>query len=426
MSRLKTALLVAPFYLFALGATWSEAAGAIASGMILLIAVGAAVLDPGRLRRIPRSIWLALGAYLAAYLLATLLAAPYPSNWRKFLGENWLKLLLVAVPLAVYGRSRHLDRVLKILVGTGALVALYAVWQHFSGLDPVRHRPAPLADGHPMSIGFFGHHLTYGGQVMLLVLVALGWALVGELRREPRWQRAIPWAAVLPLGAALLWSYARSAQIGAAVGIVLLSLSLPGRRRWAALATLAAGLSVALASPSMLHRFTTALGAGGEETRRRLWLSSVHAIAARPWLGFGPGNFQRMMERYRVPGTYDTLAHSHNDLLMHGVNAGLLGMAAALALLGVTLFLFWRARRGMGRLAWIPVTAVAAQLGITVAGLFQVYQTDDEVEFVLYFLLGSALAVVLDHAAAGRKRDDDGMDRLPPRTPQRTPWMNSS
>jgi hypothetical protein len=39
------------------------------------------------------------------------------------------------------------------------------------------------------------------------------------------------------------------------------------------------------------------------------------------------------------------------------------------------------------------VAGVACQVGISVGGLFQVYQTDNEVEMVLYFVLGTAFAV---------------------------------
>lgn len=395
MKHLTPLLLVGPLYLFSLGAPISEAVGAMAAGALILVALGRLITQPELRSLLPREIILALGAYFLAYILATALASPYPSDWRKLLGENWLKLLLLAVPLATYQKTEHVDRAMKILVTTGALVAIYAIGQHFSGIDPFRHRPAPLANGIPMSVGFFGHHLTYGGHVMLLFLAAVVWALFSDPRRKRSLVSLTPWVAVLLLAAALFWSYARSAQIGALVGIVVVSQALPGRRRWAALAGLAAMVSVALATPSFLLRFGAILQAGGETTRRNLWLSSLHGIAARPWLGFGPGNFQHMMEHYKVEGFYDTMAHSHNDFLMHGVNAGLVGIAAAAILLVVTTLFFWRARRGMGSLGWIPVTAVSCQFAITTAGLFQVYQTDDEVEFLLYFVLGAALAVSL-------------------------------
>ena len=108
----------------------------------------------------------------------------------------------------------------------------------------------------------------------------------------------------------------------------------------------------------------------------------------------GPGNFDQLLAHYQVPGHYDNLAHAHNDLLMHGVNAGLPAVLAAVALLVATCGLFLRAaRRAQADVAWILYGALAVQVGITVAGIFQVFQTDDEVEMLLYFVLGCAVAL---------------------------------
>jgi hypothetical protein len=57
------------------------------------------------------------------------------------------------------------------------------------------------------------------------------------------------------------------------------------------------------------------------------------------------------------------------------------------------MILLWKARRAALPGTWILTATVACQAGISVAGLFQVYQTDDEVEMLLYFLLGAAFAL---------------------------------
>jgi putative inorganic carbon (HCO3(-)) transporter len=130
-----------------------------------------------------------------------------------------------------------------------------------------------------------------------------------------------------------------------------------------------------------------------EETRLNLWRSSVAGITARPLLGWGPGGFRDMLAEHEVPGEYRARSHSYNDLLMHGVNAGLLGIAAAVWLLVAIVrecHAGWR-RTGAG--SWQLRGAVAAVLGITAAGMFQVFQTDDEVEILLYLVLGCCLAL---------------------------------
>ena len=79
--------------------------------------------------------------------------------------------------------------------------------------------------------------------------------------------------------------------------------------------------------------------------------------------------------------------------------------AVFLALLVTTCLVFWTGWRRQVSGAWILLGAVAVQVGITVAGFFQVYQTDDEVEILLYFVLGCALAV------AGQAQADAGPEK---------------
>ncbi len=384
-------LFLLPIYAFALSAPLSVAVGSISAGALAAAALLRWSFHPRPHGAVPRAIAAALLAYYLAHVLATLFAAPYPSNWGKLLGEMWLKLLLVSVPLASFGQSQHVERAVKLLLSVGAAVAVYGIWQHFSGIDWWHHRAAPMTDGQYMSVAFFGHHLTYGGHVMLLFIVASSWAFLGQRR----WgiERALSISAVILTGLALLLSFARSAQVGALIGIVVLAIALPTRRKWVVLAPIAAMAVVALLTPAFTQRVSALFQPGAEATRRNLWSSSLHGIVARPWLGFGPGNFGPMMQRFEVPGFYDTKSHSHNDFLMHGVNAGLLGLLAALVLLILSMVLLWKARRGISGPAWILVGAVACQAGISVAGLFQVYQTDDEVEMLLYFLLGAAFAL---------------------------------
>jgi O-antigen ligase len=390
----RSQVILAPLYIFALGAPLSQAVGSLSAGLLVLLAL-VRLLREGWPPRgaIPRSIVLWLGFYFLFHFLATLLASPFDQNWAKLAGEMWLKLLLVAVPLLARGHETHVVRALKLMLVVGAGVAVYSIWQHFTGIDLWRGGSTPRAPSGHMGVGFFGHHLTYGGHVLLLFLCAASWALLGVKRDSGLLRRLLPWLICAVLGLALVWSFARSALLGALFACPVLVQALPGRRRWAAFAGLAAVGAAALATPAITQRFAALFAAGAEETRINLWRSSLHGIADRPWLGFGAGNFEELMRLYEVPGFYDSQAHSHNDFLMHAVNAGLLGLLAALGLLFSTVYWLWRLRRGLAERAWIPVAAVACQVGISVAGLFQVYQTDNEVEMILYFVLGAAFAL---------------------------------
>ena len=202
----------------------------------------------------------------------------------------------------------------------------------------------------------------------------------------------LPPATAVLLLVALLLSFARSSMVGAVGGLAaLVWLLRPRWRRWGlAGAVLAVALGAAV--PAVRIHFARFLESGNQQTRLNLWQSSLDGIGAHPWLGFGPGNFGKMMEDHGVEGFYDSRAHAHNDFLMHAVNAGLLGLLAALAVVGVTIWLLWRGRLRARESRWLLHGGIVAQVAISVAGLFQVYQTDDEVEMVLYFLLGCAVA----------------------------------
>ncbi len=383
-----------PLLLLGLALSVSVTAGGIGVGLVYLAALGCLLYDRRRAVWPDRAVLGALLTLVGAYFLATLLAAPYPQHWNKFAEELWIKGLLVAVPLVAGGRRRLLRRVLIATLIMGTVAAAFAVAQNFLGMDPIRGRSIYRPEfGHTAVSGFFGHHLSYAGQILIFVLMTAAWWLA-ERRRWP------VLGALGVMALALFWNYSRSAWLGAGAGLVLLVFLTRGpERRWGLGAMGAFVLVVAAVGPVREH-FLRIFHWEQHLTRLNLWRSSLEGIAAEPLLGFGPGNFGALLAEHQVSGHYDTLAHSHNDLLMHGVNAGLPGIVAAVALLVVTCRLFWRAWRRGGADGWIFAGALAVQVGITVAGLFQVFQTDDEVEMLLYFLLGVAVAL----AGAGKSR----------------------
>jgi O-antigen ligase len=388
-------LLGLPLYAFALTAPVSVAIGSVAVAMVGGVALLRQLFPATRSVALPpRPVLVALALFVGTHALATALAAPFPAHWATWRGEMFLKLLLLAVPLLAADRPRDVERAAQLLVLVGAAVAVYGIYQHFAGWDLWRGtRTFDTGHGY-FAVGFFDHHLSYGGHVLLLWTLGAAWALLADPGQRRARGSLLAVAATALLTAALLWSYARSAQLGAGACAVALTLMLRGRRRLLGLAVLGALVTAVMVSPFLFARFSAMSAAGSESTRINLWRSSLHAIHARPWTGFGAGNFQEMMRAYGLPAQYDTIAHAHNDFLMHAVNAGLPGLAAALLMLCSTTLVLWLGRGRAGRARWVVLAGVCAQFAISVAGLFQVYQTDNEVEMVLYFLLGCGLALI--------------------------------
>ncbi len=388
-----------PLFILALTVSVSVSVGGISVALLYLAALVVIVQDRKQVVWPEKSVLLALAALLGSYFLATLFSMPYPHDWNKFAEELWIKLLLIAVPVVVGRDTKKLVWALKLALLMGGAAAVFAVVQHFLGFDPVRgcslFRPQ---FGHIAVTGFFSHHLSFAGQSIIFIIMTAAWYLDKPADRKRRWLLLV----LLAMGMALLWSFARSAWVGVLAGLpVVLVMLQRGRTRWVGMA---AGL-VAAAGFLMIHpvrdHFLRIFQLQQHTTRLNLWQSSWEGIKANPLLGFGPGNFESLLEGFKVPGHYETLAHAHHDLLMHGVNAGIPGIVAALALLLVTCRLMLRAGRTDSANQWIFKGTFAVQVGITVAGFFQVFQTDDEVEILLYFLLGCAVALA-GHGRAGK------------------------
>ncbi len=392
--------------LFGLGASLSIAVGSILSGCLVLATILLLIFSPPARRHLPpRTILLPLAALLLTHLIATALSSPAPMRWNKFGEELWLELLLVAVPVLAAGRLRLVRGAVYSLLLGGVIAGLYAAFQFVTGQDPVRQRTLHQTVGYFIACGFTSHHLSYGGQAVLALSVAMAWlqhTLVQARARLLHPGLALPLLACLVLGLGLVFSFARSAQLGAVAAAVYLMACLPRRWRLAGLGALVLLALLALALPPVHQRVAEGFHDEKEVTRVNLWRSSLAGIMDRPLPGWGPGNFDAMLDQHEVPGFYEARSHSHNDLLMVTVVAGVPGLLAFLWLLGATLVhlhLGWR-RLNSGNAppearaaAWIPLAAAACQVAITVAGVFQVYQTDDEPEMLLYFLVGCGLAV---------------------------------
>lgn len=378
-------------YAFAVTTPFSTAAGSIFGVALLVLGTGALVVHAPARAAVPRVVWIALAGMVGWSALAAATAAPHPSEWETWYEELWIKLVMVAAAgLMVVVRPR-IDRLLLTYLVAASVVAMLGAYQLATGSLPFSDEISPSRGGHWEIEAYFSHHLTYGGHVAVLWMVAVAHVLFGPDRGGRR--RWIAVAATAALGFGLYGSYARSPQLGALVGLGVLLLALPPRRRWIAIGVVGLGLAAALLNPTMRERYVHVFdNTENETTRWLLWESSLDGIATRPVTGFGPGNFDALLELHEVDGEYETRAHAHNDYLMHAVNGGWPMLGFALLLAGGLVVVLVRARAPGGRVDWIVMGALAGHVALIVAGVAQVFQTDDEVELTLYFVLACALA----------------------------------
>jgi putative inorganic carbon (HCO3(-)) transporter len=92
---------------------------------------------------------------------------------------------------------------------------------------------------------------------------------------------------------------------------------------------------------------------GSGATRLHIWSDTLHVLAARPWVGWGPDTFGLVYPQFQTgdwtPGFIIDKAHS--DVLQVAATQGVVGVAAYLALAAAFVVAFWRGRSRPGALA---------------------------------------------------------------------------
>lgn len=383
----------------------------VAASQILLGLFAAAWLVNRRRERerapLPRGAMLAVVLVFAGEWLACLVNGA-ADHFSDPIRKHGVLLALPLLALASRERPEIYRRVVGVAAAVAAVVGIYAVWQHFTGVDLVRDRVLERRNLVFIATGMFNHHLTYGGSVMLAGMAAAGLAAGGR-----SW-RGLPLVLGAPLGLGLLWSYARSAWCGAFFGLALI---LGARRNRRAFVLLAAGMvSVLLVlglDVSLRERLREGLRPHGTPPRVLLLLTSLRMLASHP-LGIGPGRFAEVFPTYQVPGHYLSTVHPHSDPMRALLDGGPLTFAGYLLLVPGTAFLAWRALRRERAPELLPaaeesairphlaaarhdlaLVTLGASGAMWVAGFFQTYFWDQE-DVMLWMLLAAPMVSGLD------------------------------
>jgi O-antigen ligase len=375
---------------FAFFSPWSIAGAQLCLGFGLISWAIKLIISRGRgLARTPLD--LPILAFLGIELLSAMVSPHWQTGLRS-LKHEWIVLIFFLVANNV--RRRELVwRALDVLIAVTALVSLYAIWQHFAGWDLYRHRPLRPTGNVFEATGLFGHHLTYGGYVMVVLLVSGCLFLWGTRGRR----KVALGLASLVLSLALICSYARSAWVGLLGGILAIGL-LRGRKVLVLLlagTVVLAGL-VFLLQPSVRLQVQDAVNLlqdpVAKSSRIQMWLASLRMIRDHPLLGVGLGQVRQSLVAYGCDLGY---AHPHNDLLNVMANAGFLGLAAFMWMWVAFLRMTVRCRSGQwgGKLSPALGTAgFGLLIAFLVAGLFQCYYTDAEDGMILWYLMGLTMA----------------------------------
>ena len=327
--------------------------------------------------------------YIATQVISVIFS-PYKIHSLLALKEEWLLLIFFLIVNNIKDEEK-IGKLLTILIAVSTLVGFYAIWQHYSGMDLYRHRGLESRGNVFISLGLFDHHLTFGGYYMLVFLLAA--VMLLNFKRSG-FHRVLDFLAPIVIGLSLVFSYARSAWLGAFAGILTYGFLKGGKIIFILiLGLLVICLLIYVIDPTSWHRLTEIDFSKdkAESTRIRLWQTSINMIKDKPIWGIGLGNFGKLFDQYKVEGYYDTICHPHNDFLNVTVNSGFLGLLAYIGIWVVFLYSTIKAmskRRGKGFGYSVQIGGVVAIIAFLFASLLQCYYSDAEVNMLIMFILG--------------------------------------
>jgi putative inorganic carbon (hco3(-)) transporter len=262
------------------------------------------------------------------------------------IGFLWLLALLYANGVE---NEAQLRRLLVALAVTGVLLSAVGLAQYFvPGFDLGSIRDVLRAGGAVSfsRVGaFFFDPNYFAGLLSALTPMCLAFLVHARSRRA-----AVAWGlAAAATGLTLILTFSRGGWVGGAVGLVVVVVTAPRRRRaWMAGALVAIALVAAVSAPAtIVSRFTSISNVETDvsvATRYYMTASMQDMIAARPVFGTGLGAFDKAYPSFRRPGTSFDIVKPHQIPLAFIAETGVAGAIAEIILVGGLIAIYWRKR----------------------------------------------------------------------------------
>ena len=355
-----------------------------------------------RTRSLPRMpLWRPFCVFFAALLVSTVLS---PDPLQSFIGYRKMWLMGGCLAVFVLVRSgQEVEKMLTVALWVAGAVAAYSIVQHFTGLDLAKTLVGKASNLDPFWFGrqegyrVKGLHpsgMTYAHALLFPLCLITAWGLSPGLVKAHRLLLVGGWVYML---FALFFSLTRGVWL--AYGVVLLVYGLVRGRR-AGLAVVGGvavcGLLFVGAGQGVRERGLSIFDLEANIGRSQIWLANIDMIKERPLTGWGFGNYKQFREAFyqRYPRA-DTDAHAHNNFLQMGVDAGLLGLAAFLFLVGSIIMTGWRAyaRQRTEPLKSLTLGCWLGLVGFLIGGLTQYNWGDAEVALVWWATVGLMMRV---------------------------------
>lgn len=339
-----------------------------------------------------------LFTYIAVTIVVSFFSLSFLKNVNEFRSICVKIAAFYLVTLFLQERAQ-VKRCVKLLLLGVSVAAVYGVMQYYLEVELLRPGKPLILLRHvendsnlPVRINGFNSYMTFSEQLAmtLLILLALWFAV------KTTSQRAILSIVGLLIFFALLWTYTRSAWVGAACGLLLFGY-LRARKFVIVLLPL---LALGLLNPDLQDRLFSIFQAEENLERLYTWESTLRIIRDHPLVGIGKGgNFSKVIGAYResrYPGfDFTSRAHAHNNILQVTAEGGVLSLLSFLWLWAVMFHALYRAYRQIPAtqplFEWLALGCLCAIVAFFVQGFFEHNWSDAESVTMMWFILALAL-----------------------------------
>ncbi|MBI2819823.1 MAG: O-antigen ligase family protein [Acidobacteria bacterium] len=329
---------------------------------------------------------------LLAFAGWTLLAVAFsdaPVSGLPQIRKLFIFFVLLLVVNGFQNQSQIWRTVEGVLVG-GIVAALYGLGQFVADYLALQRQGVGFYENYVVHqiTGFMSHWMTYAGQLMIVFLLLLAILLFATDCAGKR----LRWLGMVLLSLALMGAFTRGIWLGTLAGTTFL---VTRYRRWMITLIPVAIVLIYLLSPSWLQRRDESIFQPQQDSssmaRLVMLQTGLEMIRAHPVFGLGPERVGVLFRHYTPaditlpPAWY---GHLHNSFLQLAAERGI----------PCVFFLIWffyevicdnvrQARNGPSRQRALGSAAIAATIGILVAGLFEYNLGDSEVLMLYLFAI---------------------------------------
>jgi putative inorganic carbon (HCO3(-)) transporter len=327
--------------------------------------------------------------YLGTYLIS-IVFSQNPVRSLVTLRDEWL----LVIPFLLINNLKDenfIRKLVNLIILISGIVALYAIWQHYSGLDLIRHKTLIQLPpyGRFRSSAFFDLPLTYAFYAMVIGIVSF---CLASSARKTSWKIFYFTVSVLCV-TGNLFSYTRSTLYTQIFAFILFFIFSKSRHKLKeSLAVVGYFVAIYLIDPGILGRSIIMAKADSlqqADIRSVIWSTSFSIFKDHPVFGIGFGNFPEFYRSYlKIPS--EIYGHAHNDFLNVAVNAGVIGLLAFIFLWMILLKNLLRRYKEIkeGYPKALTLGGLLTLFAYLLASQFQCYYTAAIDNMILFFVLG--------------------------------------